>query len=138
MALQWTPKMSVGNEVIDHDHKRLVALINETEAALRSSDRNAVLNALDELAQYGLMHFETEERIGRAAGCPGMDGMHSSHQKLNEQLNHCRDDIEARWGQDIADEVVALLRAWLVDHVIHEDLKMRPWLLKQALNFSAA
>ena len=64
--------------------------------------------------------------------------MHSSHQKLNEQLNQCRTDIEARWGQDIADEVVALLRAWLVDHVIHEDLKMRPWLLKQALNFSAA
>ena len=64
MALQWRNALSVGNEMIDNDHKKLFALINEVEVALSGDNPVAeALGAIDGLATYTQEHFFREESI---------------------------------------------------------------------------
>jgi hemerythrin len=36
MSLQWREQLSVGNDLIDNDHKRLIEIINRAEVSLKS------------------------------------------------------------------------------------------------------
>lgn len=132
MTLTWQDRLSVGNDSIDHDHRHLIDLINETEKALKAKDVNFLSNTLDKLMHYSAIHFESEEKIAKAVGFPGVEHMHSSHQALTQTLHQVQTDLGTHWSDELIEEVVTLLRSWLIDHVIKEDLLMKPYLTKHA------
>ena len=62
--LEWTGNMSVGDDVMDHQHKRLIRLINELGDAMEESHGTDVIaHILKELKNYALIHFHSEERF---------------------------------------------------------------------------
>ena len=70
MGLQWRDQLSVGNDLIDGDHKYLIDIINKVEVSMKANNRAELMALLDELGHYGKTHFEREELVAKAVG-PG-------------------------------------------------------------------
>ncbi len=135
MALQWREQLSVGNDLIDADHKYLIEIINLAEQALKSKNPVALAAALDNLARYSKMHFSREETIATAAGYPEAAHLHISHEALITTLTQIKEEIGDAWEAPAAEHFSAFLRDWLINHVIKEDLLMKPCLKKLSPRF---
>lgn len=138
MSLVWREQLSVGNDVIDSDHKYLIEIINRVERSLDSKDRNELSAALDGLSQYSQKHFAQEEKIARAVGYTQVPHLSQSHEALVKQLDQVKQEIGEmgdEWSSEVIEHFTKLLRSWLIDHVIKEDLLMKPTLQKHPPSF---
>jgi len=135
MALLWRQQFSVGNDLIDSDHQYLLEIINRAEVCLQAVDAVALVAVLDELANYGKSHFDREELLARAVGYPNADLLHVSHVALVDHLQKFREEMGSSWTQSTIDEFIAILRDWLIQHVIKEDMSLKPWLTKYSPRF---
>lgn len=130
MTLLWREQLSVGNDLIDSDHRHLIEIINKAEVHFKANNHRELTAVLAELAHYGKTHFDREERIARAAGYTGTAQLHAAHDRLVEELKDFRENLGTTWSEDEVARFTLFLRNWLINHVIKEDLLMRPWLAK--------
>jgi len=135
MSLKWREQLSVGNNVIDADHKHLIDIINRVEASLHANNRNELSAELAALEKYSREHFAREEKIASAAGYAYVPKLSESHAELLESINRIKCEISDEWTPVAIEHFSGLLRAWLIDHVIKEDLLMRPVLLKHSPSY---
>ena len=49
MALKWRDQLSVGNEVIDADHKQLIENLNQVEKYIEIKNKKGLTTSLDNL-----------------------------------------------------------------------------------------
>ncbi|MBI5901252.1 MAG: hemerythrin family protein [Rhodocyclales bacterium] len=139
MPIVWRDAFSIGYKQIDLDHRHLLDLINVVEAALTSEHAlSKLLNAIDDLMEYTRRHFTFEERLMADAVYPHFERHKAGHLELIEQLKQAAAPIkvlaagEAQMTSAVPeaarDALVALLRHWLVDHIIKEDMQLKPFL----------
>ena len=138
MGLLWCDQMSVGNNVIDSDHKYLIATINRVERSVGTKNRSEIAAALDVLSRYSRAHFDREEKIAHAIGYRQAPLVNQSHQDLLKQLDQLGGEIDAM-GLDYPSGAVQhfthCMGDWLMNHVIREDMLMKPILQKYSPNF---
>lgn len=125
--------MAVGDASVDADHRQLIDLINKVELILTAAGGHIELElALDELSDYTQAHFEHEEHLMLCVGFPGLTGHRQAHRELRTQLDALRQAMTAAKTRAPivadTDRLVALLRDWLLDHVLKEDMKVRAFL----------
>jgi hemerythrin len=121
--------------VIDTDHRYLIDIINRVEQSLGTRDRGDLSAALDSLSKYTQEHFAREEKIAHVAGYEQVPGLSHSHEALIQQLDEIKTEIRGKgqeWTPALAEKFTKLLRCWLIDHVIKEDLLMKPVLQKHS------
>lgn len=138
MSLLWCDQFSVGNNVIDSDHKYLIETINRVEQSVERKNRCELAAAFDALMQYSRAHFDREEKIAIAIGYKQVPHLSQSHQNLLKQLDQLRGDTDAlglEWPSDAAEHFTNFLRDWLINHVIREDQLMKPILQNYSPNF---
>ena len=135
MGLEWREQLSVGNDVIDSDHKYLIEIINRVEASVERNNREELTLALDNLSRYSISHFSTEEKIAGAVGYPQAPRLHESHAELLVRLGQLREELGEGWTPASVERFTGLLRDWLLSHVIKEDLLMKPFLTKHSPKF---
>lgn len=135
MALLWRRQLSVCNDLIDSDHQYLFEIINRAEACLNTGNAVGLTTVLDELAIYAKVHFEREELLAKSVGYPKTDQLHASHTVLTEDLKRFREETGSVWTQSNVAKFNTFLRDWLLQHVIKEDLLMKPWLTKHSPRF---
>ncbi|MBC7951526.1 MAG: bacteriohemerythrin [Rhodospirillaceae bacterium] len=120
--IKWIPAMSVGNPVLDRDHKMLVGLINHLALETNHDDRTVLELVLDELVGYAVAHFTREEGYLEAMGYPDLPAHRAIHRRLTEDLK----TIRARFldgTHAIGDEIREFLAAWLTRHIMEEDMR---------------
>jgi hemerythrin len=135
MPLLWRDPFSVGNDLIDTDHRYLIEIINKAETCMKSRKRSDLIAVIDELNRYGRIHFECEELIARAVGYPQAEQLQHSHEHLSESLEKFKSGIGDHWDASTMEQISTFLRDWLINHVIKEDLLMKPWLVKHSPRF---
>jgi hemerythrin len=139
MAIAWREQLSVGNNIIDEDHKYLIEIINKVEVCLAKKDMPALKAELQRLHDYAQLHFDREEKIASAVGYEQTPGLHQSHQELMERLATMQSSFvsaEQTWSPELTKSFADFLRDWLIDHVIKEDLLMKPVLQKYSPAFA--
>lgn len=117
--LNWTPDLETGITEIDGQHKRIVEYINQLYDAREQHDRAAVGAVIDEAIDYTLSHFAFEEALMVDAGY-----MYSGpHKKVHELFTRKVADYRMRFeaGEDVADELHAMLSRWLFNHIRSDD-----------------
>ena len=135
MGLDWREQLSVGNDLLDTDHKHLIGIINQVENCLAMEDWDELRKALDSLSLYSRAHFAAEEKIARAVGYPHVFSLHESHQALMDKLEQVKQELVKEWTPALVESFKTLLRSWLIQHVIKEDLLMKPYLIKWSPEF---
>jgi hemerythrin len=129
MPISWREAMSVGNEAIDDDHKKLILLINLYEDAIAKHNVFELKTAFQGLMEYAGQHFDREEKLQAAIFMPGAMAHRQEHRELVEKLRVFNDNLNDPSKPRIAIEVASkFLHDWIVDHVLHSDMKMKPLL----------
>lgn len=131
MTILWRPAMAIGDDTVDTDHQHLVDLINTVELTLHASEGEASLaGALDALSVYTKEHFEREETLMRVIGYQRLAEHREAHHKLRSRLVEIRRHIEEAKATVAppheVQKLLDLLRSWLLDHVIKEDMLLKP------------
>ncbi|BAI71381.1 methyl-accepting chemotaxis protein [Azospirillum sp. B510] len=127
--MPWSDGLAVGEEAIDTDHMILIALMNEAAALARpprAGDRGTAAKALKEavgrLLTYTALHFDQEERLMERSGYPDAAGHKAQHDALRTRAEALHRRLEA--GDSVADELLALLRDWLFEHIQRADRRI--------------
>ncbi len=123
----WNDKFSMGVDVIDHDHRILVDLIDQLhEAFVNGNPDSTVTPVLDTLVDYTRFHFAREEDLMAKAGYPGLDQHKEVHRTLRRQV----EDIQARVqnGTRMGNELLAFLQDWLYFHILEQDRAYSPYM----------
>ncbi|ABK42721.1 methyl-accepting chemotaxis sensory transducer [Magnetococcus marinus MC-1] len=121
IAVVWKPNMSVGVQIFDQDHRRLVSYINRLELAHRAGQsKTALERVLRALTDYTLIHFRREEKMMTESNYPGVQAHKAQHTKLEDQVA----DYNRRMLQEeshITEEVLTFLKGEFLDHIMRTD-----------------
>jgi len=140
MPVIWREKMSVGNDRVDRDHRYLICLINTIELALKSDGlTDVVTSTLEQLHFYTKDHFLREETLMLRIDYPKYMDQKKEHELLISKLEEIREKIKSEGEkpsmESILPELAELLRNWLLDHVLQDDMEMRPYFTKYPKEF---
>lgn len=133
MGIVWRPAMSIGDKAVDRDHRYLIDLINSFERSLTSFENSTnTMVALKQLEDYASGHFAREEALQLAIGYPDFEAHKAKHRSLVVQLKEMMARFEStleKQGESGLDQAmfIAFIRFWLIDHVIKEDLRLKPF-----------
>jgi hemerythrin len=127
MGLAWTEHLTVGNAMIDSDHKKLFSMVNGIGDMLKQADRVALSDAFDQVEDWLCIHFAHEQAIAQAVKFPfGKNTL--EHEVVLKDLCRIRDVIADRNGvfeEGAADYYCEFLSDWLTNHVLMEDMLMK-------------
>jgi hemerythrin len=131
MSLVWRKQLEIGEEAIDIDHKYLICLINTVELTLRTPEHRDVLpTTLAQLVEYTHAHFEREEKIMLSIRYSRYDQHKLQHQLLIRELVAIQKKIEEKGDGEFSPEecaaIATLFRHWLLDHLVKEDMLLKP------------
>jgi hemerythrin len=120
MALiEWSADLDTGIPVIDNQHRRIVDYINKLDHARQHHSRDEVAEVLDELVDYTLSHFAFEESLMEESGYPFINAHRKVHQLFVKRVSDYRQRFKLE--DDIAEELIHTLRAWLINHIRNDD-----------------
>jgi len=78
--LEWNGKFSVQVAVLDEQHKKIFAMINDLDALReRKAEARVVGGVLVKLLDYAHHHFSTEENSMAEAGYPDLEAHRLEH-----------------------------------------------------------
>ena len=119
----WKEEFSVGNAMLDEQHRRLVELVNRVDGGEPLDD---ILAALQDYAEK---HFRDEERLLESVGYPDLDKQQHQHGAFTAWLDrlyreHCEEGDSAVTRHDLQ----RYLRVWLANHLLVYDMAFKSWL----------
>lgn len=131
--LEWSPELAVDIDILDTQHKTLVAMINELAGAMKDGTaKKKMLNILLQLKEYTATHFSEEEKLFDRYQYPKTAEHKKSHSDFVEKVLAVEDDIVS--GRiTISLELLEFLKDWLVSHISVMDKQYSEYLRSQGV-----
>jgi hemerythrin len=129
MALMTWTKEEYGTtvKVADDQHQEIFRMLNGLHETAAGGDRGAIGKQLDELVNYVVMHFQTEEKLMQEKGYPEYPAHKAEHDKL---VGTCA-DLQKKFhaGQaEVNQDTTRFVRDWLNTHIPKVDKPYGPCL----------
>ncbi len=113
----WSPEYSVGNDLIDKEHKKLFEMSGSLHSAMLSGQGHAVLHRLfAELAAYTRTHFSHEEALMAKHAYPDLPAHAAIHRDLIAKLSGLQADL-AGGKLSVTVNTMQFLKDWLQHHI---------------------
>jgi hemerythrin-like metal-binding protein len=129
--IEWNPKFSVGEPILDADHRHLVELLNHFSDQLGPSRSNA--NIIDHLVQLytsASKHFAREEAIMQAHGYSSDYVKHyADHQRLLNEITFVMFEFQYGSTKDNS-AITQWVYNWFHEHHTTHDARLRRSLQK--------
>ena len=126
--IQWKEEYSVGITHIDQDHKKLINLLNQfTIAYDHAMSEDFEREALEELVNYTVYHFNREEDLMREHGYPDFIAHQEKHQEMIKQVGNFVELYNEK-GHDALKEISEYLTVWLINHINGTDKEYTQYL----------
>lgn len=136
--LKWGKHLSVGNAIIDSEHKNLLIMVNDLSAIIKTKDSAALLLALEQFEHWLCAHFENEETIARAVNYDFARNK-LEHEKLLKEFQRMKKEAAAKnrsWSGSTAKQYSRFLGDWIVGHIMEEDMLMKTVLQTHDYSFT--
>ena len=119
--IDWKDTLSVGVELFDNDHKKLVALANSLHDSISvGAQQGALVPILDELVKYTVFHFGHEEGMMIQYAYPDYEKHKKEHDALVEKVQDYYDQVmEGKTAISLS--LIGFLKDWLVNHIMGSD-----------------
>lgn len=131
--IRWSDDLSVRVKELDGQHQRLIGMINDLHDAMRiGKGREAIGKTLNELANYAVTHFSTEEKYFKKYDFPETASHVDSHAGFIKEVAAFKKEFDA--GQiGLTIKVMNFLSDWLTGHIKGEDKKYGPFFNEKGL-----
>jgi len=130
----WDEKLITGIRLIDEQHKNLVKMINDLHDAMSiGKGKQTVAKVIQELVDYTVSHFSTEEKFMIKYSYPWTLPHKSEHKNFVEKVS----DFQKGYNEgklSLTIEIMSFLKDWLVNHIQSTDKKLGPFLKEKGLN----
>lgn len=139
VLIEWSADYELGIKSIDEQHKKIVDIINKTYLVLISGnkDRHSLDSLLDELTDYAETHFKFEENLMRENNFELIEEHSSFHNGFFTTIAQQKESV-VNGMDDPSDtsvsDLIVYLRDWLISHILAEDIKYVPIVLKRGNN----
>lgn len=135
MALiTWSDAYSVNVAEIDQQHKKLVAMINDLNDAMKQGKGKDLLGGIvNDLIRYTATHFKTEESYFDRFGYPEADSHKEAHAAFVQKVSEFKAGFETK-KLSLTIEVMRFLSDWLTGHIQGTDRKYGPFFNANGLN----
>ena len=128
--ISWNSDLSVGIREIDTQHQKLIDLINDLYAGMRSGQATATMGQLlDKLAEYTVFHFGHEEKLFDQHNYPETAAHKQLHKKLTQSVLDYIADFKAGKAT-VSNDLMDFLRDWLIKHIKGTDKRYSPFFNK--------
>ncbi len=128
-SIDWTSDMSVGDDKLDADHKRMIGILNRLAEAISADNVSENLGGIfHELHDHTREHFSREEARLAKTQYPFFEGHKAEHERFTHQMNELADRYNASPNTDTANELMRLLHEWLLIHIKEHDQQYAPYL----------
>eukprot|EP00906_Rhabdomonas_costata_P031980 RCo045099 len=132
----WSDLYLVGVPLIDNQHRRLFALVEDLRRSFALHKPDAVvLKTLRGLLSYCAEHFESEELLMQVVGCPSFSTHAAQHRKFTALTEHHVARFER--GEVNPEDLFRFLMDWLVNHVMTVDVTIAQYCRKAGVAVSS-
>lgn len=122
----WSDDIATGIDEIDTQHKKLITLVNElNDAMMARKAKESLEKILQELTDYTVYHFATEERAFDRYAYTRRD----EHLKYHRDFVAKVEDLTKRFKKSeiaLSVDVMQFLVDWVKNHILVEDKKYLP------------
>lgn len=126
----WSSDYSVGNQILDGQHKILFNLCAEALNLLKDEDiysSKAFQCLMDEICEKAKQHFDTEERLLDEYNFPDYRSHREEHYDFLTKLAELiLDHSEKKLDRE---SLIQYLHSWFVDHIVNQDMKYKPYVI---------
>ena len=131
--LEWKKEMSVGINMFDDEHKKLIDIFNNLhEAITHGQAKHTMSTILAEMTDYATTHFLHEEEVFRKYDYPDLDEHVLEHDHFREELIGFREK-QLKGDFDFGIPVFHLLISWIRNHIQRSDKKYQEYLNSKGL-----
>lgn len=120
----WCEKLSIGNTMIDSDHRKLIDLISSFHAAMEQGHgKEGIEKVLNELIKYTQEHFKREEGHMRRIRYAAFATHKREHDLLIKEVLDLQRNVKDGTAL-LTIQVSKFLFNWLFEHIMSEDKKL--------------
>ena len=123
----WDDNFKTGLPTVDEQHRKLVQLLNTLASHVAfHADIPELDLVFDELADYTVYHFETEEAIWHAFldGDPAETAHRATHTSFVNEVVRFKAALGSTERHQLAEEALGFLARWLASHILETDRYM--------------
>ncbi|MBN2087364.1 hemerythrin family protein [Candidatus Peregrinibacteria bacterium] len=119
----WEKEHELGIKEIDEQHKKLIEIMNHLCETINSGKENYFVDEiLDDLRDYAMAHFQTEEKYFIEFKYEDAEEHRKQHNKFFSALKLFKRDLDI--GEEhVAKELTEFLENWLFNHMMKYDKK---------------
>lgn len=122
--IAWDEKFSIGIAEVDHEHRELIGLVNETyDRLMRPGSEGAVLEFLGEIYARISAHFALEEQLMRVEHYDRYGEHKADHERLLDDIRDIMDDYEDDTDFDET-RFAQRLQTWFTEHFRTHDARL--------------
>ncbi|BBD07548.1 bacteriohemerythrin [Desulfovibrio ferrophilus] len=126
--IEWTDKNKVNIEEVDDQHRQLFAILNRLHSSVvEGKEQGELFSILDELIEYTVYHFQTEEKLYIEHAFPGYEDHKFEHDKLTGTAVELQTKLR-NGSATLSFELLDFLHDWLMDHTLGLDQEMGPFM----------
>lgn len=118
---EWTPRLSVGLDSVDRQHRLLIGYINELSDAVDTGRSSGSLQKLlERLRNYTKVHFAYEEAMFKVYRYEEANDHAHAHHAFVHMIEEC-ETRQAKGETNVASDLLKYLKTWLAEHILVED-----------------
>ncbi|MCF6365328.1 MAG: bacteriohemerythrin [Bacteroidales bacterium] len=122
ILIKWDKSYSLGIDLIDKQHKKLTDIINKLFSSFSEGKAEELIpTVINELTEYTIYHFKTEEELFDKYNYPGKENHVSGHNSFIEQVNNWKIKLKNN-DENVHYECISYLKSWLIEHIQGSDV----------------
>lgn len=133
--LPWRAEYEIGITELDAEHKQLVTVVNTLyHNMIPGMSDSCFTGLIQSLIDIADTHFRHEEVMWANTGYPEADAHHRHHVELLRMIESYREVVADRSDPEQSLENMRFLRAWVMDHIKADDVRLGIYLKEKGMH----
>ncbi|PZT49078.1 hypothetical protein B6S12_00345 [Helicobacter valdiviensis] len=119
----WTKELSVHNDAIDEQHKKLFEIAGKAYALTNKQvTKEEIIVILRELLSYTQEHFKDEEAYMESIFYPNLEKHREKHKGIIKDMTSAV--MQIKNINDLKEKLAVIAKKWLLEHILKEDMQI--------------
>ena len=116
----WNDSYLLGIPMIDNQHKKLFVILDNLETLNQKQEKSEMHSLINELQNYVIYHFKTEEDLMVKSQSPNIDLHVMEHELFRKKVEEFHHSYYNN-NEELLNEMISFMRKWLIIHISGTD-----------------
>lgn len=116
----WNDSYLLGIPMIDNQHKKFFVILDNLETLNQKQEKSEMHSLINELQNYVIYHFKTEEDLMVKSQSPNIDLHVMEHELFRKKLEEFHHSYYNN-NEELLNEMISFMRKWLIIHISGTD-----------------